>query len=92
MIGLSLTPFFTLAQATEQPDGQNGGNMEEEEKEKEEEELIRVATKMGMAKGRPGKTGAGKGYYRFTGIPYAEPPVGKLRFMPPVPPPAEAGA
>ncbi|KAJ0182970.1 hypothetical protein K1T71_000946 [Dendrolimus kikuchii] len=40
----------------------------------------------GILQGKECLTYYGKKYYSFEGIPYAEPPVGKLRFRNPVPP------
>ncbi|KAK9501019.1 hypothetical protein O3M35_002154 [Rhynocoris fuscipes] len=47
---------------------------------------IRIKTKLGDIKGTERKSRDGKTYYAFTGIPYAKPPVGKLRLKNPVPP------
>ncbi|KAF5306937.1 hypothetical protein FQA39_LY00167 [Lamprigera yunnana] len=44
-----------------------------------------LATPLGNLKGSIMKTGLGKTIYAFRGIRYAEAPVGKLRFQPPVP-------
>ncbi|KAK9501017.1 hypothetical protein O3M35_002153 [Rhynocoris fuscipes] len=46
---------------------------------------IRIKTKLGDIKGTERKSRDGKTYYAFTGIPYAKPPVGKLRLKNPVP-------
>uniref|UniRef100_A0A170XJX6 Venom carboxylesterase-6-like protein n=1 Tax=Triatoma infestans TaxID=30076 RepID=A0A170XJX6_TRIIF len=45
---------------------------------------ITVKTKLGEIKGGERKSRDGKTYYAFTRIPYAKPPVGKLRFKNPV--------
>jgi len=42
-------------------------------------------TNQGLIKGNKVLTSEGFTYYEFIGIPYAQPPVGKLRFRPPVP-------
>ncbi|KAK9501020.1 hypothetical protein O3M35_002154 [Rhynocoris fuscipes] len=47
-------------------------------------ESIRIKTKLGDIKGTERKSRDGKTYYAFTGIPYAKPPVGKLRLKNPV--------
>lgn len=39
-----------------------------------------VTVKQGKLKGRIGTDYDGRRYYSFQGIPYAKPPVGKLRF------------
>lgn len=44
-----------------------------------------VTTSYGKLKGGNGLSRGGKKYSSFSGIPYAEPPVGSLRFKPPVP-------
>lgn len=45
-----------------------------------------VEVSQGVLKGKECITFYGKKYYSFEGIPYAEPPVGKLRFCNPEPP------
>lgn len=40
----------------------------------------------GVIRGREDTTINGKSYFAFEKIPYAAPPVGELRFKPPVPP------
>nr|WGO51723.1 putative antennal esterase CXE25 [Ectropis grisescens] len=45
-----------------------------------------VSVKQGKLKGATEKLIDGSPYYSFKGIPYAEPPVGKLRFKAPLPP------
>lgn len=45
------------------------------------EENVEVKIKQGLVSGKLEKTFlTGKPYYSFKGIPYAEPPVGELRF------------
>ncbi|XP_049947924.1 esterase SG1-like [Schistocerca serialis cubense] len=44
-----------------------------------------VVTPLGPIRGRQLNTTTGNPVYTFKGIPYAEPPVGSLRFQPPVP-------
>lgn len=44
-----------------------------------------VQTKFGMIRGLVKKNILGGEYFSFKGIPYAEPPVGKLRFQDPIP-------
>lgn len=39
-----------------------------------------VETKLGRLYGRVAQALNGENYYSFQGIPYAKPPVGKLRF------------
>ncbi|XP_049799890.1 esterase FE4-like [Schistocerca nitens] len=46
---------------------------------------ITVDTPLGPIRGRQLNTTTGNPVYTFKGIPYAEPPVGSLRFKPPVP-------
>lgn len=41
---------------------------------------LKVQTAKGILKGQTLKSRDGKLYYSFTGIPYAKPPIGKLRF------------
>ncbi|XP_034240230.1 esterase B1-like [Thrips palmi] len=45
-----------------------------------------VETKQGPVQGRAAVTKAGTEYLAFQGLPFAEPPVGPLRFLDPVPP------
>ncbi|KAK5638330.1 hypothetical protein RI129_012625 [Pyrocoelia pectoralis] len=46
---------------------------------------IEISVDQGILKGKYSKTLKGKTFKSFTGIPYAEPPVGELRFKPPIP-------
>ncbi|XP_047106426.1 esterase SG1-like [Schistocerca piceifrons] len=46
---------------------------------------VTVDTPLGPIRGRQLNTTTGNPVYTFKGIPYAEPPVGSLRFQPPVP-------
>ncbi|XP_049851859.1 esterase FE4-like [Schistocerca gregaria] len=46
---------------------------------------VTVDTPLGPIRGRQLNTTTGNPVYTFKGIPYAEPPVGSLRFKPPVP-------
>ncbi|XP_049802597.1 esterase FE4-like [Schistocerca nitens] len=48
------------------------------------EEYVTVDIEEGTLRGRMSETYTGKPMFRFEGIPYAEPPVGDLRFQPPV--------
>jgi hypothetical protein len=48
-----------------------------------DEELL-VTTPAGTVRGAAFVSPSGVEYYRFDGVPYAEPPVGELRFRPPV--------
>lgn len=51
-----------------------------------EGKYVQVKTRNGPIQGRLASTVEGKNdYYAFQGIPYAKPPVGDLRFQPPVP-------
>ena len=43
----------------------------------------RVKVTQGFVRGVEEKLPDGRGFLRFSGIPYAEPPVGELRFQPP---------
>ncbi|VVC41625.1 Carboxylesterase type B, conserved site,Carboxylesterase, type B,Carboxylesterase type B [Cinara cedri] len=43
-----------------------------------------IKTAKGKIRGQILKSRYGRDYYSFTGIPYAKPPVGELRFQPPV--------
>ncbi|XP_050293111.1 uncharacterized protein LOC126733761 [Anthonomus grandis grandis] len=47
--------------------------------------MAQVGTKSGLLKGIIGKNLDGQEFFKFLGVPYAEPPVGPLRFQPPVP-------
>ena len=44
-----------------------------------------VTTTLGKIKGRQTRTKQGKAIFSFKGIPYAEPPIGPLRFASPKP-------
>ncbi|KAK4885068.1 hypothetical protein RN001_001339 [Aquatica leii] len=44
-----------------------------------------VTVKNGKLRGKTAKNYDGEEYYSFQGIPYAKPPIGSLRFKPPVP-------
>ncbi|XP_065209355.1 juvenile hormone esterase-like [Planococcus citri] len=46
---------------------------------------VELQTKQGILKGQLEKSRDGRMFYSFYGIPYAEPPVGELRFKDPVP-------
>merc|ERR1712002_904905 len=46
---------------------------------------VSVHTFLGVAKGVKAETESGTPYFKFKGIPYAQPPVGSLRFQPPQP-------
>ncbi|XP_065209356.1 juvenile hormone esterase-like [Planococcus citri] len=46
---------------------------------------VEVSTKQGILKGGLEKSRGGRIFYSFYGIPYAEPPVGELRFENPIP-------
>nr|AJP62551.1 carboxylesterase [Oxya chinensis] len=48
------------------------------------QEYVTVDTQEGTLRGQLSQTYTGNPIYRFEGIPYAEPPVGDLRFQPPV--------
>merc|ERR1712004_799907 len=43
-----------------------------------------VSTSLGLVRGSEGKTEAGTSYTKYTRVPYAEPPIGKLRLREPV--------
>merc|ERR1711997_1363369 len=51
----------------------------------EDDSHIPVHTFLGVAKGLKAETESGTPYFKFKGIPYAQPPVGALRFQPPHP-------
>lgn len=51
----------------------------------EDEDLVTVKTYLGVVKGMKAETEKGTTYFKFKGIPYAQPPVGSLRFQPPRP-------
>merc|ERR1711881_365798 len=53
--------------------------------EEEGDGLVSVHTFLGVAKGVKTETESGTPYFTFKGIPYAQPPVGSLRFQPPLP-------
>ncbi|KAI7815490.1 carboxylesterase [Rhyzopertha dominica] len=44
-----------------------------------------VKIRDGWLRGKTGKSKGGRTFFSFTSIPYAKPPVGELRFQPPVP-------
>ncbi|XP_030373450.1 esterase B1-like [Scaptodrosophila lebanonensis] len=50
-----------------------------------------VSLPQGDARGKIDQTVYGDRYFSFEGLPYAMPPVGNLRFQPPVPPPCWTG-
>merc|ERR1711936_19243 len=50
-----------------------------------EDDLVTVRTFLGIVKGNRFGTDQGRTYYKFLGIPYAQPPVDELRFLPPKP-------
>lgn len=45
-----------------------------------EEETVSVQLPQGIIEGSRAEAKGGKSFYKFQGIPYAEPPVGNLRF------------
>ena len=47
--------------------------------------MVLAVTSLGKVKGRLTRSKAGKAIYSFKGIPYAQPPVGDLRFAKPQP-------
>ncbi|KAF5307861.1 hypothetical protein FQR65_LT06593 [Abscondita terminalis] len=47
--------------------------------------LVEIKIPQGLLKGVIKQSWLKRSFYSFTGIPYAEPPVGNLRFQPPVP-------
>nr|AGT95755.1 carboxylesterase A4 [Locusta migratoria] len=51
-----------------------------------ESEYVTVCVAEGALRGRVCRTATGCHYYSFQGVPYAQPPVGQLRFKPPQPP------
>jgi len=53
--------------------------------EEEDDGHVSVHTFLGVAKGEKAETESGTPYFTFKGIPYAQPPVGSLRFQPPQP-------
>merc|ERR1711981_559385 len=53
--------------------------------EEEDDGHVSVHTFLGVAKGVKTETESGTPYFTFKGIPYAQPPVGSLRFQPPQP-------
>merc|ERR1712110_1367495 len=53
--------------------------------EEEDDGHVSVHTFLGVAKGVKAETESGTPYFTFKGIPYAQPPVGSLRFQPPQP-------
>merc|ERR1711881_206696 len=58
---------------------------ENEVTEEEDDGHVSVHTFLGVAKGEKAETESGTPYFTFKGIPYAQPPVGSLRFQPPQP-------
>nr|XP_027227009.1 cholinesterase 1-like isoform X1 [Penaeus vannamei] len=50
-----------------------------------EEETVSVQLLQGVIEGSRSEAKGGKSFYSFQGIPYAEPPVGSLRFKDPLP-------
>merc|ERR1719309_1340283 len=61
------------------------GTMTEEEATEDDQDMVTVKTFLGVVSGTQEETEAGTTYFKFEGIPYAEPPVGNLRFLPPRP-------
>jgi len=53
--------------------------------EEEDDGHVSINTFLGVAKGVKAETESGTPYFTFKGIPYAQPPVGSLRFQPPQP-------
>ncbi|RXG51844.1 Esterase-6 [Armadillidium vulgare] len=49
------------------------------------DEVPLVRVKQGLIKGIKENSTEGKDFYSYLGIPYAEPPTGKLRFKAPIP-------
>ncbi|XP_049947773.1 venom carboxylesterase-6-like [Schistocerca serialis cubense] len=56
------------------------------------QEYVTVETQEGTLRGLMTETYTNVAMYKFEGIPYAEPPIGDLRFQPPVPKAAWSGA
>ncbi|XP_063595267.1 cholinesterase 2-like [Penaeus indicus] len=50
-----------------------------------QEETVTLELQQGVIEGRRSEAKGGRPFYSFLGIPYAEPPVGSLRFKDPVP-------
>merc|ERR1712038_298570 len=53
--------------------------------EEEDNGHVSINTFLGVAKGVKAETESGNPYFTFKGIPYAQPPVGSMRFQPPQP-------
>jgi len=56
---------------------------EAENKLENEDDTVEVKTFLGRVKGKKTTLATGEEIHKFLGIPYAKPPVGDLRFMPP---------
>ena len=50
-----------------------------------DENIVEIKTTLGIVYGKVSHQESGKKMYKFLGIPYARPPIGKLRFKPPQP-------
>lgn len=66
-------------------EGSIEGEDDDQQEEEEEEDLVTVESAFGVIQGKEVDHDGGVRHYQFLGIPYAEPPVGPLRFKDPVP-------